>query len=191
MIIGFFGNVRQGKTYSAVIELKKLYDRGYNIYSNTPLSFKYIPLTIELLLDIIENDLDIKDNAVFFIDEIHVFGLDSRSSMSKRNKVISYFLLQTGKMNNSEKASDFGLILIYTSQFTHLIDKRLKSVTDIAIECEKINYKGSKFFKLTKHFFKGVKSFSVTNLIKGTQDNYDLYDTKARIKVQKDRYEKE
>jgi hypothetical protein len=80
MIIGYYGNVRQGKTYGAVLELFLLWLKGYVIYSNTWLAFPFKILTLDYLLDIVEKDLNIEDNAVFFIDEIPIW-LDSRCSM--------------------------------------------------------------------------------------------------------------
>jgi len=185
MIIGFFGNVRQGKTLSAVIELKKLYDAGYKIYSNTALSFDYTPLTLDFVLDIVEKDLDLPDNSVFFVDEFYIW-CDARISGSKRNRIVSYFLLQTGKLG---KNTDYGLILLFTAQYSHQIDKRLRSVIDIGIECEKINYGVEKFFIQNVYVYKGSKSFSYRKLIKGLPEYYELYDTRRKIRVEMhDRY---
>ena len=144
MIIGFFGNMCDGKTLNAVIKLKEYYDRGYVIYSNTWLSFPYVSLLSKDLIDIAEGKKELPFNCAMFIDEIHVW-LDSRVSGSKKNRIISYFLLQTGKMGSD---ADIGLILIYTTQYYHQIDKRLRSTTCIAIECEKIKIHFRKIFKL-------------------------------------------
>jgi len=192
MIIGFFGNVRQGKTYSAIIELWKLYNAGYTIYSNTWLSFPYIPLTMDFMLDIVEQDLDLPYKCCFFIDELTIFA-DSRMSSSKRSRIFSYMILQSGKLSGTEKGTknygDYGLILLYTAQFPHLIDKRVRSTTDIATECEKIEFNGKKYFKQTINVFRGSKSFTYVKVVAGTSFYYDLYDTRKKIKVEvKDRY---
>jgi len=187
MIIGYFGNVRQGKTLSAVKELRKFHERGFKIYSNTWLNFEYTPLTLNYLFDIVEQDLSIPDNCVFFIDEMHVW-LDSRMSGSKRNRIASYFLLQTGKMGNN---TDYGLILLFTSQYPDQIDKRLRHTLDIGVSCEKIIHKNNKYFKLTKYFYKGSKSFNTTKLYKATDEDYKLYDTRKKIMYVKDKYEEE
>lgn len=186
MIIGYFGNVRQGKTLSAVRELYKLYLRGYKIYSNTHLNFPYKPLTLDYVLDIVENDLDIEDNAVFFIDEIYIWA-DSRISGSKRNRIISYFLLQTGKLG---KNTDFGLLLMFTSQYPDQIDKRLKHVMDIAVQCEKfIIKKVVKVFVQKTTCFRGEKSFQYVSKFFGTRELYKLYDTRKKIRaILTDRY---
>lgn len=187
MIIGYIGTVRQGKTFSAVQELKKFYDRGYKIYSNTWLSFPHETLTIDYILDIIEQDLDIPDKSIFFIDEFHIW-FDSRISGSKRNRMISYFLLQTGKMGES---SDYGLILFFTTQFLHQIDKRLRSLIDICVECEKHEFHDNKYFRQLRYYNKGSKSFTSLRVVKGTKEKYSLYDTRKKIKYEKDRYKEE
>lgn len=187
MILGYFGNVGQGKTYGAVVELKRLHDLGYIIYSNTWLIFPYKELTLDFILDIVEKNLSLPDDCVFFIDEISIW-LDSRCSMSKRNRIISYFLAQTRKLG---KNKDFGLILLFTVQFSHMIDKRLKSFLDVAIESEKVELMGIKIFKQTKCFYKGKKSFVMESMIIGLIENYALYDTRMKIKYEQDRYKEE
>ena len=187
MIIGYFGNVRQGKTLSAIRELYKLYLKGYKIYSNTWLAFPFKPLTLDYVLDIVEKDLDVEDNSVFFIDEIYIWA-DSRISGTKRNRIISYFLLQTGKLGAN---TDYGLILLFTSQYPDQIDKRLRHVIDIATECEKIEFKGDKYFIQKVNVFKGNKSFTMVKVFKGITALYKLYDTRKKIKYERDRYEEE
>jgi hypothetical protein len=184
MIKGYFGNVRQGKTASAVRDIYKLYLNGYKIYSNTWLKFPYTPLTLDFILDIVEKDLSLPDNCAFFLDEIYIF-VDARISGSKRNRIVSYFLLQTGKLGNN---TDFGMILIYTAQFPDQCDKRLRHVTDMATECEKLSYKGDKYFVNVTTYFKGSKTFTKAKVWKGSSDLYKLYDTRKKILVAKDRY---
>lgn len=187
MIIGYFGNVRQGKTLSAVKELKKLYDKGFKIYSNTPLSFPYIPLTLDYILDIVEKELDLPDDSVFFIDEIYIW-MDARVSSSKRNRVASYFLLQTGKLG---KNTDYGLILLFTAQYPDQIDKRLRHVMDIAVECEKVITSQGHYFIQHVFNYRGKKSFQYKKIFKGTKELYELYNTRKKITMVKDRYQEE
>lgn len=184
MIIGYYGNVRQGKTYGAVLELFILYLQGYVIYSNTWLAFPFKKLTLDFLLDIVEKDLNIEDNAVFFIDEISIW-LDSRSSMSKRNKIASYMLQQSGKLGNN---TDYGLILLFTAQYPDMVDKRLRHFTDKGIESEKFEVNGVKHFLQRVTIFRGKKSYSYNRIIKGHPMLYSLYDTRKKIKYEKDRY---
>lgn len=178
MIIGYYGNVRQGKTYGSVIELYQLYKLGYTIYSNTWLAFPFKKLTIEYLTDIVEKDLDIEDNCVFFIDEFPVW-LDSRTSMSKRSRKITMFLAQSGKLGSSK---DWGLIIIFTAQYPDMVDKRLRHFTDKAIESEKFEINGEKYFLQTVTIFRGKKSYSYKKILKGDNTLYSLYDTRKKIR---------
>lgn len=61
------------------------------------------------------------------LDEIHVL-LDSRGSASKINKLMSYFILQTGKE---------AINLYYTTQDFGQVELRLRRRTDFAIRVEK------------------------------------------------------
>lgn len=185
MIIGYYGNVRQGKTYGAVLELFTLYLKGYTIYSNTWLAFPFKKLTLDFLLDIVEKDLDLEDKCVFFIDEVPIW-LDSRCSSTKRNRVVSYFLAQTGKLS---KDTDYGLILYFTAQYPDMVDKRLRHFTDKGIECEKFISENNKYFIQTITVFRGTKSYEYKKLIKGNSLLFNLYDTRKKIKYEKDRYQ--
>jgi hypothetical protein len=184
MIIGYYGNVRQGKTYSAVLELYTLWLKGYTIYSNTFLAFPFKILTLDYLLDIVEKDLDVEDNSVFFVDEISVW-LDSRSSMSKRNKIFSYMLQQSGKLGVN---TDYGLIILFTAQYPDMVDKRLRHFTDKGVECEKFEMNNEKYFIQHINIFRGKKSYAYNRIIKGNPLLYTLYDTRKKIKYEKDRY---
>jgi hypothetical protein len=185
MIIGYYGNVRQGKTYGAVLELFTLYLKGYTIYSNTWLAFPFKKLTLDFLLDIVEKDLDLEDKCVFFIDEVPIW-LDSRCSSTKRNRVVSYFLAQTGKLSND---TDYGLILYFTAQYPDMVDKRLRHFTDKGIECEKFISENNKYFVQSITVFRGTKSYEYKKLIKGNSLLFNLYDTRKKIKYEKDRYQ--
>jgi hypothetical protein len=187
MIIGYCGNIRQGKTLSAVRELFKLYNLGYTIYSNINLNFPYKPLDVDLLTDIVEDKIQITDKKpVFFIDEIHIW-LDSRLSMGKKNRIVSYFLLQSGKIGED---SDFGMLLLYTTQFIHQVDKRLRSLTSIIIECEKKEINSHKIIINIEYHFRGKKSF-ITRSIFYAETIYKLYNTREVVKYKKAKVEEE
>ena len=114
--------------------------------------------------------------------------MDSRISGSKRNRIASYFMLQTGKLG---KNTDYGLILLFTCQYPDQIDKRLRHVMDIGVDCEKYIFKETKYFVQTKYVYKGTKSFSSKNYFIGNTRLYNLYDTRKRIIVEKDKYNEE
>lgn len=187
MIIIYHGNVRQGKTFGAVVQLFMLWLQGYTIYSNTWLAFPFKKLTLDYLLDIVEENLDVEDNAVFFIDEIPVW-LDSRCAASKRNRIMTYFLAQSGKLG---KNKDFGLIILCTAQYLDMCDKRLRKFRDKDIESEKFEINGTKYFSQTINVWRGNKSYAYPKIIKGHPILYSLYDTRKKIKYEKDRYSKD
>lgn len=113
IIIAFVGTVGSGKTLSAVYEAYKYYKyKGYTVYSNIGLKFPHIKLNRKTLDALIKEKKGLQD-AVLLMDEVHI-SVDSRSSMSKRNKAISYFVLQTRKRN---------VRLLYTTQHLHQVDK--------------------------------------------------------------------
>jgi hypothetical protein len=97
-------------------------------------------------------------------------------------------LAQTGKLGVN---TDYGLILYFTAQYPDMVDKRLRHFTDKGIESEKFEVSGVKHFLQTITIFRGRKSYSYKKIIKGNKLLYNLYDTRKKIKYEKDRYEKE
>ena len=129
MIAGFIGKMGSGKTLSMVRETLKYYNEGYTIYSNFHVEVPYEPLDFTKLFAMAEAQTPLND-VVILLDEVHIL-LDSRSSMKKENKVVSFWLNQTRKM---------GVKLYYTTQHLHQIDKRLRAGTDFFCFCEGIKY---------------------------------------------------
>lgn len=124
MIIGIIGKMGSGKTLFTSILANKAFDSGCSIYANYGLKFEHKTLNMN---DILTMSGDLQ-NAMICIDEIHLF-MDSRQSMSKRSRIISYFITQSRKRN---------LVLIYTTQNAHQVDKRLRSNTDYIIQCDNL-----------------------------------------------------
>ena len=137
MIGGFVGKMGSGKTLSMVRETLRYYAEGYKIYSNFHINIPYTPIDFNELMAMAESQEDF-GNVVLLLDEVHII-LDSRSSMSKKSKVISFWLNQTRKM---------GVKLFYTTQYLHQIDKRLRSGTDIIVLCDGMKYvaKGKEYY---------------------------------------------
>jgi hypothetical protein len=126
VIIGFFGEMGSGKTLSMIRQAVEYYKNGYKIYANIHLkNVKYDNYTLKDLINYAIEGGEFS-KCVFLLDEAHIF-IDSRTSAMKKNRIISYFLLQTRKSN---------VTLLYTSQYPHQIDKRLRSVTSIIVECQ-------------------------------------------------------
>lgn len=139
MISGFIGKMGSGKTLSMTKEILKYYVKGYTIYSNYHLNIPHKKVNFDELI-ILANKQTGLNNAVIALDEIHIL-LDSRSGMSNKSKLITFWLNQTRKMK---------VKLLYTTQYLHQIDKRLRSGTDFFIFCNgvKLFYKES-----NKRFF--------------------------------------
>lgn len=115
------------------------YRSGHQIYSNYKLTFPFIQgakqpiyLTMRRLKELVENKKALQ-NVVLLIDEAHIF-IDSRSSMEKKRKIITYFILQTRKSN---------VRLLYTTQHMGQVDKRLRDTTDIICMCSNLSNKSS------------------------------------------------
>jgi DNA helicase HerA-like ATPase len=119
-----------GKTLFATALARHYHKNGSTIYANFGLKFPFKPLTMKEISDF---NFDF-NNSVLIIDEIHL-NIDSRSSMSRKNKIISYFITQSRKRN---------IILIYTTQNAHQIDKRLRTNTDYIIQCRNLTPKAKK-----------------------------------------------
>lgn len=133
MIIMFIGGMGSGKTLTMTAEAIKYTLKGFKIYSNYKLEcIPYIPLTKKVFDELIKDKTSLQE-AVLLIDEIHIW-LDSRSSMKKKNKAISYFLLQTRKRN---------VRLLCTTQHPDQVDKRLRNNIDILVFCRNVTNKVS------------------------------------------------
>jgi hypothetical protein len=124
MIECFIGTVGSGKTLSAVYECYQYYKQGYTVYTNIELKFPHTKLT-KRVFDVLVKEKKGLQDAVIFIDEAHIW-LDSRSSMMKKNKVITYFILQTRKRN---------VRMLVTTQHLGQVDKRLRDTIDILVFC--------------------------------------------------------
>lgn len=164
-----------GKTLSMVKLATSFYLRGYKVFSNFNLSFPFESYTLQDLINYSNDDTNF-NKSVILLDEAHIF-LDSRSSVSNKNKVISYFLLQTRKK---------GCHLFYTTQRYHQVDKRLRDNTDILTQCTtKTLSNGDKY---TLNYYEVEKNGVVRNykkIYKHTNKLYSLYDTNQIININK------
>jgi len=170
MIIIIDGNRGQGKTLTAVKEAYLFGLQGYTIYSNLELTFpdKRInvkPYKMSDMIDYANTKNELK-NAVVLMDEMHIV-MDSRTSMTKRNIVISYFLLQTRKRN---------VHIIGTTQFLHQIDKRIRSTADMFISCR---FKKPQDTIYNRLFYNNVVSYRKFR----ASAYYDFYDTNKIIDI--------
>jgi len=134
MIVGIEGGLGSGKTLLMVRYLVKDSLQDKPIFANFGLKrIKYNPLDIMDILKMDKEEVNLTNMSIA-IDEITVFA-DCRASMSKMNKLISYFILQTRKRN---------VTFYYTTQDITMVDKRLEHHTDIRVCAEKIYHKNKK-----------------------------------------------
>ena len=108
-------------------------------------------------------------NVAIGIDEFHIF-CDSRIAASKRNRLISYFALQTRKRNVS---------LYFTTQFLDQVDKRLRRLVDYRIMCEAV---GGNWFYYTMYDLTQLKPKERTFMLRGDLI-YDHYSTDEIIDI--------
>ena len=117
MIYGIFGQLGCGKTLTLVI-LSKIYQKkGYTVWSNFSLSFS------QNRIYKLEDLGKIPKKSFIALDELYLF-LSSYTHSSKKNRILSNFLLKTRKR---------GWILGYTAKYEMMIDKRLRYITDYFI----------------------------------------------------------
>lgn len=137
MIGAFLGNQNSGKTLSMVLFAYRYYIKGYEIYSNVGLNFPYNPLTKSVLEEFTKNQIQFK-KAIFLIDEAYLF-FDSRSSISKKNKIFSYMILQTSKRD---------INLFVTAQFFKTLDVRFRDHCFFQCFCDRHIYYKDKYISL-------------------------------------------
>lgn len=188
MIIGLFGSVGSGKTADGIKFIKMCYERGYKIYSNTGLNnIPFTPIDLDYLLDIVEVGHEVTQPELFFIDEIILFGLDSRNG-GKVAKILSYLMLQNRKLSFDEHNKP--TYFIYTTQYSDLIDNRLWKTSEVKINHFKIQTHRATYIFRYWYIKKNMRTHAYIDYFIG--DNYfKYYDTKQIIKVAKtNRYEK-
>lgn len=172
MIIGIEGGLGSGKTIMMARYLYQDALSGFDVRANFGLKFKSNDLDVKELL---ETGKELR-NVTIGLDEITVF-IDCRKSMSKMNRLISYFILQSRKRNVN---------IYYTTQDFDMVDKRLIQHTHIQIVAEKIYYSDGReipdYRRYTILDFRNPKNLKPINFVVDISNYYDLYDTDEIIK---------
>lgn len=122
----YIGTLGSGKTLSMVRDL--YFDnknKNRRIISNLILNFTSKIISQKFFDSFSDGQTQELFDLDLGIDELHIF-LDSRSSTSRGNKYLSYFVLQTRKR---------GVELKGTTQFYDQIDRRLRKVCDYITKC--------------------------------------------------------
>lgn len=189
MIILFIGQVGSGKTLSMTWEGWQYYTQGYQVYSNYSLTFPEFPgckkpiLLTKKLFDTMIKEKHQLQNAVILLDEIHIW-IDSRGSMEKKRKGITYFILQTRKRN---------VRLLATTQHPHQVDKRLRDSVDILSFCSNMSNKSSlvkdpntKVMIMQQSVFQWREGMKPKVRVLHANPIYKLFDTKEMIDMGED-----
>lgn len=117
-----------------------------NVISNYHLkNISYMKLD---MVDLYFNHPDLK-NMVLLGDELYTF-MDCRTSMSKRNRLESYFITQTRKKN---------VDLYFTTQFSEFVDMRLIAFVSVWIKMENIWLQSNVTGMMYKHPYKFIANF--------------------------------
>lgn len=125
MITGYYGIQGAGKTLTMVYDLvKNNHRKKKTIKTNMVIAVESEVITKKEIVEYTKTDSNIK-NCYMALDEIQMIA-DSRNSMSKANKLISYLVLQARKRS---------VDLSYTTQSIHQVEKRLRDQTDYLCFC--------------------------------------------------------
>lgn len=135
VIVGIEGGIGTGKTVSVVWFMLEDLKKGKLIYTNIRMNVKkglagrIIYLTKDKIADIFEHikkgRFDMKNSTVA-IQEMHNY-MDSRTSQSKRNRALSYWILQS--RHTGEGSCD----IIFDTQQISAVDIRLRRNIDYLI----------------------------------------------------------
>lgn len=150
-----------GKTLFMTSRGYRKYLAGYSVKANYGVRFPHEKLNAKSLE---EMGADLQD-CVILGDEFHIL-IDSRDSMKKRNKTISYFILQTRKR---------GVHLYFTTQDEGQVDIRLRRMVDYWVYCRRI---GKHHFRYRIYNRRGRK---LGTLILDGRKYYRLFDTTETI----------
>lgn len=197
MIIGILGGMGSGKTLLLSKLLRDDLKVKKKIYSNYKLAFKHQILETEDIYKYAEQEEELS-NLSIGLDEIYLY-VDSRLSSQKKNRIYSYFLLQTNKRDVN---------LYYTAQRLNTVDKRFRENTGLFINCVPFIFNNKKMYYAQNNktrllpkdlqdklyillIYTEVKSFGLqertveTKKIIKASNFYHLYDTREIIKLPK------
>jgi len=140
MIVLYKGARGRGKTLTMVKDAFRFFENKYKIYANFHLAFGEF-ISSEEVLNLSRNS-ELRD-CVLVIDEIELF-FDSRNFNKGESKTFSNFLQQIRKRN---------MIILCTTQYTNLIDLRIRQQIDLICYPDfdkKTGFCSCNYFDLTK-----------------------------------------
>lgn len=138
LVTQFRGDIKNGKTESAVFWVKRLSgDIGIPVFSNMEsLQYENEPWAIPITLEDMMLDMRVKDASeayikcgILFIDEAHVYW-DTNLMRGARGIALTHMIAQCGKR---------GLVIVYTSHLTGMVAPRVRELTQMQIKCRTEN----------------------------------------------------
>ena len=156
-IIGVFGFLGKGKSLTAIalsVLLSEMYDR--KILTNTPIKYKNVKQLVYY------DQLDDLHDTILLIDEMHIVA-DSRKHTTKENFFTSNIITDVRKFNN---------VFIYTTIRGHLIEKRIRDITELLIQPNMLSRAGALHNECLdiSEFLHFTEEISLGNF-------FDIYDT--------------
>lgn len=183
MIALLLGEQGSGKTLFMALKGYECHKKGIKVYTNFKVNY---PHTILSFNDIKECKMN---NASIFLDEAHLWGLDAREAMSKKNRsIVKQFIVQVRKQ---------GVDLVVATQFIRQIDVRVRDNAEFLLSAKKMVWdpKYKKLFNCiqSKQYDNSVKvvveilgynnntnsEFLLRRFV--ANDYYHLYDTREVI----------
>lgn len=131
-MIGIFGDIGSGKTlYTTWYVLRYYCEQGLyrSCFANYHIKSPNSKRPVHLLTQEEFHKLGSFQDALVVLDEAYLW-MDSRMSGTKRNREVSYLILQSRKR---------GFDIIYNAQAASSVDLRLRRFTQIAILAERRN----------------------------------------------------
>lgn len=175
-VYGILGGIGSGKTLAMVhLARQDSIMRGKKILTNIRMDIKNAEMISPSMMDSLPSGLR---NTTMCIDEIHNF-MDSRSAAKKNVKKRTHFILQ------SRHAGEGLLDIIFTTQFMHQVDKRLRDNCDVKIYPKILHRdKDGKpiYMMLLYEFFMEHKKRTVTEYFV-CEDLCDMYDTHEIVEL--------
>lgn len=123
MIVLYQGARGKGKNLTIVYEATRFKEAGYKVISNFKIEFADRYITNDEFIEIVSSRKRIIEefsNCVLCLDELHIL-MDSRSFGKNGNKIISYFIAQTRKIECH---------ILGASQYSGMVDLRFRQQMD-------------------------------------------------------------
>jgi GTPase SAR1 family protein len=168
-MFGFYiaiGRQGSGKTiFITKLATDEFENTQRKIYSNyTLFKLPFTKITLDSLLDMLDQNVDSLNNSIILLDEIHLY-LDSLDFMRNNNRRLQTFFSQLRKRK---------ILLLATTQYFMNVDIRIRRQCLNVFEMEHI-YKD--LFKVITHEVDGYFTKEISNYNLILKDYYDCYDT--------------